>query len=205
MALLVFDFDGTLVDSNVIKREAYFEAVAAQPKLRALLDGVMTRGAAGDRRAIFTLLATEAGDAALADALVARYTVICRDAVFARLADGWAADFLDRLAVRGHRVYVNSATPADALGEILDASGLVSRLAGYRGGFGRKTANLRSILADEDANAAIVVGDGEDDARSAAECGCPFLRVNDREDALFRMPPDGAVRAVESAAAALAR
>jgi phosphoglycolate phosphatase len=186
LTLFVFDFDGTLVDSNAIKRAAYYEAAADLPDARRLLDGLLAPPARGDRMHILGELARVTGRPEMHDTLLARYGAATRAAILARLADGWAASFLEALHATGDRAYISSATPADALADILDAGGLGPHLAGWRGGFGLKTENLRDILRAERSKSAVVVGDGADDARSAADCDCPFVRVDDGPHALFR-------------------
>lgn len=198
MALLVLDFDGTLVDSNALKRAAFRAAARDIAGAGPILDRLLAPPTRGDRAWVFDTLAGELGRPELASALAERYDALTREGILARLADGWADEFLALVAARGHRAHVNSATPHASLDAILTRSGLAGRLAGFRGGFGRKTENLRAILAAEGAATAVVVGDGSDDEVAARDCGCVFLRVDDGDHALFRMVPIDAVRLVES-------
>jgi phosphoglycolate phosphatase len=198
VALLVFDFDGTLVDSNALKRRAYGEAAAGIPQAAPHVERVLAMPGQGDRYWVMIKVAEALGRPEIAAELIERYEALTREGILARLADGWAAMFLDRLASRGHRAYVSSATPQPALKTILEHSGLASRLAGFRGGFGRKTENLHDILSAESAARATVVGDGADDVASAAACGCACIRVDDGDNALFRRTPDDAVAWIES-------
>lgn len=48
----VFDFDGPLVDSNVIKRRGFFDVVAHEPASAARMQAVLTT-VQGDRHTIF--------------------------------------------------------------------------------------------------------------------------------------------------------
>ncbi len=201
MTLFVFDFDGTLVDSNALKREAFGRTADDLPGAAAALAGILAGPPLGDRVATLGALADALGRPDALPGLLDRYEAIVRAGILARLADGWAAGFLDALNAAGHRAYVNSATPQAALDSILEASGLRARLAGAHGGYGRKSEHLRAILAAENAATATVVGDGADDARSAAECGCAFVKVDDAAGALFRQTPAAALARVAAAAA----
>ncbi len=198
MAVLVFDFDGTLVDSNGVKRDAYHDAVRDVPGAPAALDRFFAAGGRGDRFTTMARVAEALGRPELAGEFAGRYTRIVREAILVRLADGWARKFLAELAARAHAVHVSSATPADELQAILAAAGLADRLRGSRGGFEMKVENLRAILAAESASGALVVGDGDDDDRSAAACGCAFARVDDGPSALFRRSPVAAADWVEA-------
>ncbi len=198
MALLVFDFDGTLVDSNALKRRAYGEAAARFPQAAVHVEQVLDAPVQGDRFWVMAKVAEALGRPEAAGELLERYETLTRTGILARLADGWAAAFLGCIASRGHRVYVNSATPQSALAAILETAGLASMLAGFRGGFGRKSENLRAILSAEAAAHATVVGDGADDVASAAACGCSCIRVDDADNALFRRTPEDAVAWIET-------
>jgi phosphoglycolate phosphatase-like HAD superfamily hydrolase len=200
LALFVFDFDGTLVDSNALKRAAFGRAAADLPGADAALARILAGPPRGDRAATLGALAEAMGRPDALPGLLDRYETIVRAAILARLANGWAADFLGAVRAAGHRAYVNSATPQAPLDAILAAAGLDRLIAGAFGGFGRKTENLRAILDGEGAATATVVGDGADDADSARACGCAFLRVDDGANALFRMPVASALARVEAAA-----
>ncbi|MBI1245714.1 MAG: hypothetical protein GC202_11965 [Alphaproteobacteria bacterium] len=198
MALLVFDFDGTLVDSNALKREAFRIVADGLPDASVHLDRLLKPPVKGDRAWLFAALAEAIGRPEMAATLLDRYETVTRTGIVGRLEDGWARSFLHLLGARGHRLYVSSATPPDALSAILVQSGLAPLLAGQFGGFGVKIANLERILAAEGTRDAIVIGDGADDAQSAAALGCRHIPVDDSANALFRRSPAEAVAWLES-------
>src|SRR5689334_13366119 len=53
ISTVVFDFDGTLVDSNAIKRQGFFAVVARHPGGNARMQAVIDR-VIGDRRAVLS-------------------------------------------------------------------------------------------------------------------------------------------------------
>jgi phosphoglycolate phosphatase len=193
MALLVFDFDGTLVDSNGLKRQAFRTVADELPGAAMHLERLLEPPVGGDRTWLLTELAARAGQPGMAGALLEKYETLTRSAILARLKSGWAAAFLGYVTAAGHRAYVSSATPRAALVAILERADLSRHFAGIYGGFGEKTENLRRILALEAAASATVVGDGADDLASAKACGCGYVRVDDGPNALFaRTPADAA-------------
>ncbi|MCA3245016.1 MAG: HAD family hydrolase [Azospirillum sp.] len=197
MALLVFDFDGTLVDSNGLKARAFVEAADFLSGAAAAVARVRATPAAGDRYATIAAIAAALGRPDAAGEIARRYDDRVRAAILTKLADGWADAFLAAVGRAGHRACVNSATPEAALADILTRAGLDRRLAAHLGGFGRKTKNLRAILAAAGVDTAVVIGDGADDAESARACGCRLIAVDDRDNALFARPPAAALAWIE--------
>ena len=193
----MFDFDGTLVDSNGLKARAFLEAAAFLPGAEAAVARVRATPATGDRYATIAAIAEALGRPEAAGEIARRYDDRVRTAILEKLADGWTAEFLAAAGKAGHRVCVNSATPQAALAEILTLAGLDRHLAAYRGGFGRKTENLRALLAGARAATAAVIGDGADDADSARACGCRLIAVDDRDNALFARAPAAALAWIE--------
>ncbi len=197
MALLVFDFDGTLVDSNGLKARAFVEAADFLPGAEAAVTRMRATPATGDRYATIAAIAAALGRPDAAGEIARRYDDRVRAAILAKLADGWADAFLTAVGRAGHRACVNSATPQAALADILTRAGLDRHLAAYRGGFGRKAENLRAILAAARVDTAVVIGDGADDADSARVCRCRHIAVDDRDNALFARTPPAALAWIE--------
>ena len=77
ISTVVFDFDGTLVDSNAIKRRGFFDVVADEPASAARMQAVLTT-AQGDRYTIFESYVASRSASGFkwpdADALVMRYS-----------------------------------------------------------------------------------------------------------------------------------
>lgn len=54
--VIAFDFDGTIVDSNSIKRSAFYEVVADIPGAALALDRILISPESGDRHDVFHAL-----------------------------------------------------------------------------------------------------------------------------------------------------
>jgi phosphoglycolate phosphatase len=196
-----FDFDGTLVDSNPIKQRAYFEAAAEVDPDGKAVAAVLARRPAGDRHAVMRLVADELslrgatpdGLSAeeLARSLAAAYTRLCEEGVSRCREVPGATRALRELAARGLALFINTATPRDAVLTILRRRGLLDLFAGVYGAETGKLEGLRRIAGEAGARPAelVFVGDRDEDLEAARALGCRFVGVvHDGTDG-FRQPP----------------
>src|SRR4051812_143896 len=119
IATVVFDFDGTLVDSNAIKRKGFFAVVANHTGGDATMQRVLHE-VGGDRRAIFDAYvalqtAAESSQAHDAGKLVIEYSTYVDAAVAAAAEMPGATALLEGLRRHGKHLYVSSATPVASL------------------------------------------------------------------------------------------
>ena len=182
--LVLFDFDGTLVDSNALKRACMRAIVADLPGGLAALEKARRLG--GNRYRLFAeaarLLDPCGEPSAIARrgrALAAAYTRCCARAIAAAPERRGARAALAALKARGIKIWVNSATPHSDLLAIVRGRGLLAWLDGVLGGPASKTANLRAALAAEGVapRQALLVGDGPDDLEAARALGTLFVAI----------------------------
>lgn len=183
-AAVAFDFDGTLVRSNAIKRDCFYEGVAGLPGAAEVLDELFANGFQGDRHAVFAevvgrLDAAGARDLPDPSDLAAAYG----RSVHARIAGApevpGARDALARLKAAGKRLFLISATPQAPLEAVVEARGLLRFFDALLGAPTGKAEHLRRIM-QTDGHAAkeiVMVGDGRDDQEAAALIGCRFIAV----------------------------
>ena len=186
---VAFDFDGTLVDSNEIKRRTFFDVVSDHDPEGSVVAEVLDEIRPGDRfdvaREIARLLTLRGmvpddGDVeGLVRRWVEAYTRRCEEAVSECPEIPGATTALEWLAARGIALYVNSATPEEPLRRVLRRRSMDRHFRRIYGRPPSKLANLRSIR--EDAGVALeellFVGDGEDDRSAAEAFGCHFAGV----------------------------
>ncbi len=175
---IAFDFDGTLVHSNPIKREAMMTVAARHPDGIAIMEAILA-DPPGDRYAILGRFAAQIGVEDEAAAMVETYAAWCAERILTCPARAGADAALAALRVAGAKLYVNSATPTKALREIVAGRYEDGIFDGVYGGFGAKVANLRTIMdiqgaASEDV---AMVGDGIDDHEAALAAGVPFFGI----------------------------
>jgi phosphoglycolate phosphatase len=188
VSTVVFDFDGTLVDSNAIKRLGFFDVVAAHADGEAVMADVLAR-VVGDRRAIFAAYARQRGNPSADDveALVQAYSRRVDERVAAAPEMPGAEALLAKLRQHGVRVVLSSATPVDSLRRIVEQRGWLRHFDEVLGHPSRKVDSLRRLLQRGATNIA-VVGDGEDDRDSAAAVGCSFFAVGEARGGLAGEP-----------------
>jgi phosphoglycolate phosphatase len=179
---VVFDFDGTLVDSNAVKREAYDRIVAAHPDGAATIARAIAE-APGDRHSVFARYAelqAAAGFVSPEAGLLARlYAGTVDAAVAAAPEKPHARKLLEALLRSQVPSHVSSATPLSSLRWIVERRGWTGCFQSLHGRPSTKVQTLAHLMEKHGvpADAIAVVGDGEDDAASAAAHGCRFFAV----------------------------
>ncbi len=181
---LVFDFDGVLVDSNAVKREAYFEALRPVGAPPSLVEKVVNDNRDGDRyvviREVIRRLPGGGGAGEVAERRVEecadRYNAICEEfTTTCREMEG-ASGMLARLSAR-YALYVNSATPEVPLRRVVERRGWRAYFRDVLGRPRTKAENLRDIIAREGLTPTevVMIGDSAADLDAARACGCAFV------------------------------
>jgi len=183
---IVFDFDGTLILSNDIKRDCYLAVAEDWPNGRAIVTTLLNGPPVGDRYALFDLFAqrvaaqsAHAGGHDLRTTLADDYSRRVEDALMVCPERPGAMALLARLRAMGVPLFVNSGTPLTWLRPIVRGRGMEALFQELFGGPIRKIDNLGRICADlgVEARDILVVGDGHDDEAYALEAGCLFIPV----------------------------
>ena len=194
---VVFDFDGTLVDSNPIKRDTYFEILADTPGSSAVVEAVLAQNPGLDRHAVLARVHAElskrgAEPLPAREELVVRYSRICEERVAGCSPLPGALETLALLRAT-HALYLDSATPSDALERVVERRGWSEHFRGVLGGPASKLDNLRWIAGREGIGSRemLYVGDGAADRDAARGFGCWFLGFH----APPRELPDGSALA----------
>ena len=189
---VAFDFDGTLVRSNRIKRDCFYETLAGVPGGVAILDGLFADRYRGDRFALFREVARRLGPGRAAaipdpDTLADHYGKLCRERVAGAPEVPGAGAALTRLSKVGVRMYLISATPQQPLAESVADRGLTRFFDLVLGAPTGKPDHLRRVMGDCGAMPGdiVMVGDGHDDQAAAADVGCRFIAVTDQPTVPF--------------------
>lgn len=202
---VIFDFDGVLVDSNHVKRQAYFSIFADFDSDGTLVESTLALHGDGDRYQIIGAVLGRLADAGLprrggptlpsvAEAARA-YNDICEEYAATCPEILGATEALSALAARCP-LYINSATPQEPLRRIVERRGWSQYFREVLGRPQTKVENLRRALEQGDfASAqAIMVGDGRHDLEAARSLGCCFVGVrnafNDFDSAGLTMLDD---------------
>lgn len=182
---VVFDFDGTLVDSNHIKRNVFFEIARRYQGGFEVMKRVYAR-APRDRFAIWHSWAIEMGaDQALADDMAADYSASVDKAVATTREMPGALAMLKALKAQSLTLILSSATPRANLFPIIDSRGWLDYFDAIYGAPETKAEILTRHVVPlaGDASRVAVVGDGCDDRESAQLIGCRFFPVGEARGA----------------------
>ena len=186
---IVFDFDGTLVDSNLIKQEAYYVVSHSLGYTKQVVANVLA-SVSGDRFSILREIVNQVAQAGQlpesrsiddwVSVLVAEYTALCEQNISTCPEIPGATVVLSQLKTMGYLLFVSSATPLEPLKRLLSLRKLDTYFAGVYGRPATKVESLQEIMNAYrlSSRELVVVGDGEDDRESALVTGCNFIRVD---------------------------
>ncbi len=189
MSCVVFDFDGTLVDSNHIKRQTFYDIVRPYDPEGASVTQVLQQFSEKDRYGIFEevigilanqdTLPSDSDPKILKAQFAQSYTVQCERAIAECEEVPGASQALDWLVSQSIPLFINSRTPTNTLQNLLSARKLSHFFQGVYGAPSSKTQNLRLIqtVGGWNFQDMIFVGDSEDDQEAAQEVGCQFIGV----------------------------
>lgn len=176
----IFDFDGTLVDSNDMKESAFFSVTAGIIGAASMLEKILAEPDRGDRYDIFEKLVNKLGDSKLdAGRLIDAYGAFCEREILVLLRTSRIIPLLDGLKAKGYALFIASATPEVNLIPLISKSPFARLFEAVCGRPRSKAAILRDICQGRgwSPHEVIMVGDGVLDSQAAVEFGCRFIGV----------------------------
>ncbi len=206
---VVFDFDGTLVDSNAIKTQTFYTIAQRYDPDGATVADVLGRCFRGDRYTITKEIArelmargrlpTQPSVETWATQWSRTYTTTCENAIANCAEVPGTSSVLKWLRLQQMPLFVNSGTPTDALRQIIARRSLAVYFSGLYGTPATKAENLRKIraLTSTTESEILHVGDSDDDREAAAEFGCHFAGVVLNKESRFKQAPDFKLRNLE--------
>lgn len=190
--VIVFDFDGVLVDSVAVKRGAYFDIFAgiSNPRnARVVVERVLRENRGGDRYHIISnillqlvedgLLTSNDDISRLCEFYAEEYNRICEEHAASCSEMSGVSESLPGLAEH-YELYINSATPEEPLKRIIAKRGWQECFREVFGRPGTKVENLEKIMKREkiDPDEVVFVGDEQRDMDAALQCGCHFAGIH---------------------------
>lgn len=201
IACVAFDFDGTLVDSNQVKVQSFYEIVENYDPSGSTVTEVLQLCSNEDRYGITRALAREfmakglisqqAGEESLGLQWAETYTATCEKAIVRCPEVPGASEILTWLFNQGIPLYLNSRTPTKVLKRLVTLRNHAHYFSGIYGAPASKLENLYHIqeLTQAKPDEILFVGDSEDDRKAAAEFGCHFAGVILHDNSRFRQIP----------------
>lgn len=192
--VIVFDFDGTLVDSSAPKRRAFYQLFPDRKPYRSIIDAVLAVYVEESRYVILEQVLGRLEDRGVEgergttiEKLAERYNELALAAVTECAEKPNASQALANLG-QGRQLYLSSGTPVLSLMELVARRGWAHHFEDVFGYPATKVDTLATIMKREDcpARQVLVVGDGHSDQESARVAGCGFFPVAG-DDALSRL------------------
>ncbi|KKN62285.1 hypothetical protein LCGC14_0513450 [marine sediment metagenome] len=184
--IIVFDFDGVIIESNKLKYDAFFSIFAADYK--NIIKAVLTKHREESRHSIIKQILIELKKNASSqiddiDQEVLFYSekynnIVEQRAVTCNEIRG--AEIALKILSTQYPLFINSSTPLQPLRRILAKRGILNYFKNVYGGPKSKIENLSEILEEEDKSEGdvLVVGDGWSDLNSAQQKGCLFIGIH---------------------------
>jgi phosphoglycolate phosphatase len=178
-----FDFDGTLVESNDIKRAAFYSVTKHIPKTREFISALFETNQNLSRYDVFEKVAAEFVPSSERDSECRRFLQTYSLITIARVSKAseiaGASRLLMTLKGKSLLVFVCSATPQQDLCSIIQIRGWSELFTAIRGAPKSKVVNIKDLclehrLKREDC---CVVGDGLIDFDAAKQCRMQFIKV----------------------------
>ena len=183
---IVFDFDGTLIDSNNLKYNAYFRLFPTDDHHEQIIRLVLSEFFEKSRYMILEKIFHKLGNVQplFLEEKIKKLAFRYNEIVVAgakQCPEKPGAEKALRKLTQAYDLYVSSTTPDAELKKIIQYRKWNDYFRGVFGYPHEKSATLRHIMTAENltSDEILVVGDGESDRKSARDNNCPFMRVGD--------------------------
>ena len=182
---VVFDFDGTLVESNEIKRKVFYEVTKDIIGADLVLDNLLSDPDAGDRYSIFNALTEKVKKSnkfsPSAKHLSDKYTQLCENNISKASEIYGALNTLKKLKRSGVNMFISSATPTRTLQRIITMRGWQRFFEEIMGAPEKKEDHLNYILylTNYSVTEIVYVGDSEVDQKASLSLGCNFIGIGE--------------------------
>lgn len=198
ISVIIFDLDGTLIDSNLVKRQGFDHVFSQFESGAAVVARVLETHRKAFRTVVIRLVleqlhaAGEPGceptDERVAE-LAARYNRFCIDGAVACPEIGGAGLTLQKLAT-SHKLFINTATAHEAAVEIIERRGWSHLFTGVLGFPPGKLENIQAIAEQTGAqnHEVLMVGDDDHDQDAAMAFNGPFIAVQGPTSHFTRPP-----------------
>jgi phosphoglycolate phosphatase-like HAD superfamily hydrolase len=202
VSVIVFDLDGTLIDSNPVKRRGFDHVFENYRDGIATVAKVLETHRKSFRTVVIRLTLEQLYAAGEPDSepteervaeLAARYNRFCIDGAVTCPEIAGAEAMLKQLS-SSYKLFINTATATPAAVEIIERRGWNNLFTGVFGFPPDKVGNLRAV-ADQTGvtnEQIIMVGDDDHDLDGAAAFECPFIAVQG-PTSHFTRPPARAI------------
>ncbi|WP_458411754.1 HAD family hydrolase [Schinkia sp. CFF1] len=181
--IVIFDCDGVIIDSNLLKCEAFGKAVDGYPNniVESFVDHCKkTFGISRyfKFREFFNEFANEPYDDKKFHLFLDRYEKLCKELYSIAELTPSVKKVLSSLNILGHKLYVASGSDERELIEVFEQRSLVQYFEAIYGSPKKKTECVASILDNNLGLKAVFIGDALSDLNTAKEHNLDFIYMN---------------------------
>ena len=176
---IIFDFDGTLVISNQIKYETYFEVFMPYNIEAKLLIKVLKKWPELNRYETIKKIIEISNIKLNALSIAKRYSYIIQQKIYLAANLKYAVDLLDYLDRNHILLFLSSNTPKKYLNNLINNRGWTIYFKAIFGYPNSKAVSVRTILKDFELKPSkvLIIGDGTSDKESAIINNTDFILV----------------------------
>jgi phosphoglycolate phosphatase len=189
---IIFDFDGTLVDSNKIKVDTFYETTKDIIGAEFLLNKLLSSPKSGDRYNIFNTLSIELNTVNTDPYMLSKeYTEKCEFKISHAPEIYGATLTLQKLKNLDISTFISSATPEHTLKKIIKLRNWESLFDKIFGSPRSKLVHIQTILKENKFSKSeiIYVGDSEVDKNASSLVGCKFVGIG-KDIKRFKSKPE---------------
>lgn len=175
---ILFDFDGTLVKSNELKTNAFYEITKHIKGSADLLDDLFANQPHLDRSGLLTKV-SDLSDQNTARDLIDQYTQWVDNAMKSVEKVAGSVEFLEEMTKKNIPMAVCSATPEAHIERAVQYAGIDQYFTDILGGPHSKSDGARAILEKWSLTTddIVFIGDTENDRSAAEKLNCRFIAI----------------------------
>ena len=181
---LVFDFDGTLVDSNHIKYNCFFLSTKKYKKHHEKLINIISKNKNFDRYDIFWEFGKQVNiDNKEIENIIISYNVLVTEQIYKANEIKGSSEIINIANKYKMNIYINSATPTSELKKIVKLRQIPVSIKNIYGKPNSKIKNMQDILLiEKDKSHILFVGDGVLDKECAESFKLDFACIRNKEN-----------------------
>ena len=191
---IIFDFDGTIIDSNEIKLNCFIDLFSDQEFLKRDLILFISSLGNADRFAVIRACCERFFQGIFSETEIQKkidsYSRECLRRILIADEIPYALEFIKTANGKGYNLFISSATPEKELVEIIKSMRLIKYFKGVYGGPKSKVFHITSILEQQGlfATETVYIGDSDIDRASAISVGCHFIGIINKLSRFSRQP-----------------
>lgn len=178
--VFVFDLDGTLIDSNQIKTDCFFDLCETEDE-KAILSNLLS-DPSYTRLKIFNEIGKKLNlGLNYAGQKLAEFNLTLRRRIAECNEIEGATELLKVISSEGKKICISSMTPQTEIGPILKDRNWTDLISTFHGSPQKKTVTIQRIISFYEITHSqiVVIGDGADDYLSALENRVDFIPVGE--------------------------